>query len=296
MIYTFTANPSLDYITHTDIVPNALNRGKNDIIRPGGKGINVSLMLTNLGCENTAIVPVAGETGNLLETMLKNEIHALFIRTEGSTRINTKALGKNGVTEINGQGVSISAQALKEPLKKIGPDDIFVISGSFVDYSLLDEIVAMTNTKKIIFDIPRLEFAIKHKPFVIKPNLFELEQYFDTQISVEEAGKYADRLMENGCRNVLVSLGENGAYFCNKNHRLYMSAPKGECKNAIGAGDSMAAGLIYSIINNIPVDDAVAFAVACGSATAFKGDIADKNEAEAVLNTIVLHGGIHNVS
>ncbi|MBQ9518595.1 MAG: 1-phosphofructokinase [Firmicutes bacterium] len=295
MIYTFTANPSIDYIIETNIVPNTLNRSKSDRVYPGGKGINVSLMLTNLGCENIAIVPVAGPTGAVLENLLKPKLKAAVIRTDGVTRVNTKAIGKDGVTEINGRGISPKIGELLKVLKKIQPDDILVISGSFADYSLLDEIVHAVDTKKIVFDIPDIEYAIKHKPFVIKPNLSELERCFGTAISPKEVDKYAIRIRDMGCRNVLVSMGADGAYFCNKNYSFYVPAPLGESKGGIGAGDSMTAGLVYSIENTIPVENAAALAAACGSATAFKGCIADRADVEMLYGPIEKNGGIPDV-
>ncbi len=295
MIYTFTANPSIDYIIEADIVPNALNRSKSDRVLPGGKGINVSIMLTNLGCDNVAIVPVAGATGSVLENILKKMIKTVIIHTDGVTRINTKAIGKDGVTEINGRGISPKIDEIIKSLKKIKPDDILVISGSFADYSLMDEIVYAADTKKIVFDIPDIEDAIRHKPFVIKPNLSELECCFGTKIGVKEVHRYAQRIMDMGCRNVLVSMGADGAYFCNKNYSLYISAPQGESAGGVGAGDSMTAGLVYSIENTIPVENAAALAVACGSATAFKGCIADRADVEAIYGPIDQNGGIPDV-
>ncbi len=288
MVYTFTANPSIDYIMETNVKPNALNRSQKDLIYPGGKGINVSLMLTNLGCENTAIFPVAGITGKVLEDLLKNKINTICVQTQGFTRVNIKAVGSGGITEINGRGVCPKMEDIEKHLKKIADDDILVISGSFVGYSLLEEITKIVATKKIVFDIPDIAHAIKHSPFVIKPNLAELEAYFGNEITVDEVSKYAERIRNMGCRNVLISMGADGAYFCNKNYSLYVPAYDGVTVNSVGAGDSMTAGLVFSIVNGIPVENAVRLAAACGGATAFCDGIAEKADVERLYGPIVV--------
>ncbi len=281
MVYTLTVNPSLDYIVKTDIVPNALNRSSEDVLYPGGKGINVSVMLTRLGCKNTAIVPIAGQTGVMLKDLLHKLVDAEYVFLDkGMTRINMKALGKEGETEINGKGICICLDDIKRSLDKISPEDILVISGSFCDYGLIDKIADHVQTNKIVYDIPQIEFALKHRPFVIKPNLAELEAYFDGKIQKNEVEKYAQRLLELGCRNVLVSMGADGAYFCNKNFSIYTEAPQGKCVNSVGAGDSMLAGLVYGIVNSLPVESAVKLAVCCGSATAFTQYIATKADVD----------------
>ncbi|MBQ9604043.1 MAG: hypothetical protein IJR45_01370, partial [Firmicutes bacterium] len=158
MIYTLTVNPSLDYIVNTDVVPYALNRSSGESVYPGGKGINVSIMLANLGCESIALGAVAGGTGKLLEDMLRPIIKTDFIHLDkGSTRINVKALSENGVTEINGRGVNFDFGLIKGKLASLQKDDFLVISGSFEDYNLVYKIVSEVGTSKIIFDIPLIE-------------------------------------------------------------------------------------------------------------------------------------------
>ena len=279
MIYTLTVNPSLDYVVNTDIVPYELNRSCKENIYPGGKGINVSVMLANLGVENTALGVVAGSTGKMLEEMLENIIKTDFVHLDsGSTRINVKALSPNGVTEINGRGVSVDFELLKEKLSLVNEDDFLVISGSFEDYNLVYKIVSEVNTSKIIFDIPLIEYAIKHDPFFIKPNLKELETYFECEIKSDEIEKYCTRLLKAGCKNILVSLGGDGAFFCNKNFSFRLPAPQGKVINTVGSGDSMVAGILYGMTNSLPVEDSVRFSLACGSATAFCEHIAKKED------------------
>lgn len=279
MIYTLTANPSLDYVVHTDIVPNSLNRSKAENIYPGGKGINVSIMLANLGCKSIALGAVAGETGRMLENMMRPYAETDFIHlSEGMTRINLKALGKNGETEINGRGVNAAAGLYKEKLENIGPDDYLVISGSFGDYKMISELLPYTETKKIIFDIPKLEYAVKESPFFIKPNLFELEEYFNCTITISDLEKYCRRLLDQGCKNVLVSLGSEGAFFCNKNFVFRKKAIEGRVVNTVCSGDSMVAGVLYGMVNNFPVDQSISLGIACGSATAFCEHIASKED------------------
>ncbi|MBQ6555402.1 MAG: 1-phosphofructokinase family hexose kinase [Firmicutes bacterium] len=279
MIYTLTVNPSLDYIVHTDITPNELNRSSGEAIYPGGKGINVSIMLAHLGCESIALGAVAGGTGKILEDMLRPVIKTDFIHLDrGVTRINVKALSENGITEINGRGLSFDFELLKGKLASVRNDDYFVISGSFEDYNLVYKIVSEVNTSKIIFDIPLIEYALKHNPFFIKPNLKELETYFECEIKTNEIEKYCKRLMRSGCKNILVSLGQEGAFFCNRNFEFYMPAPQGKLVSTVGAGDSMVAGILYGMTNGFSVEDAVRFSLACGSATAFCEHIAKKED------------------
>ncbi|MBQ6554613.1 MAG: 1-phosphofructokinase family hexose kinase [Firmicutes bacterium] len=279
MIYTLTVNPSLDYIVNTDVVPYALNRSSGESVYPGGKGINVSIMLANLGCESIALGAVAGGTGKLLEDMLRPIIKTDFIHLDkGSTRINVKALSENGVTEINGRGVNFDFGLIKGKLASLQKDDFLVISGSFEDYNLVYKIVSEVGTSKIIFDIPLIEYAVKHNPFFIKPNHKELEKYFECEIKTNEIEKYCKRLMRSGCKNILVSLGSEGAFFCNRNFDFYMPAPQGKVINTVGSGDSMVAGIVYGMKNNMPVEEAVRFSLACGSATAFCEHIAKKED------------------
>ena len=279
MIYTLTANPSLDYIVNADIIPGAVNRSRGETLYPGGKGINVSVMLERLGSETTAVLPVAGKTGEILEDMLKGVAKTSFIRLDsGMTRINVKVIGENGETEINGKGVSLPAAEFKRRLIDVSPEDILVISGSFADYGIVKEISDYVNTDKVVIDIPRIKYALDCRPFVIKPNITEMEEYFGEVMAKDEIPKYTQRLLEMGCRNVLVSLGADGAYFGNKNFGFYVPAPQGKCLSSIGAGDSMLAGLIYGIIKGMPVEDSVKLAVACGSATAFCGHLAELDD------------------
>ncbi len=279
MIYTLTVNPSLDYVMHTDIMQNHLNRSKAESIYPGGKGINVSLMLANLGCESIALGAVAGETGIFLENMLKPLIKTDFIHIKnGITRINVKVLGSNGVTEINGSGIKFDFNELKPKLDMIKNSDILVISGSFENYNMLNKIVTHVNTNKIFFDIPKIEYAIKHRPFFIKPNLSELEEYFDCGIGLNELEMYCSRLIKAGCKNILVSLGEKGAFFYNKNFVFRKKAHRGNVVNSVCSGDSMVAGVLYGIVNGLSVEESVELGVACGSATAFCEHIAKKED------------------
>ena len=288
MIYTLTVNPSLDYIVKTDIVPNALNRSSEDVLYPGGKGINVSVMLTRLGCKNTAIVPIAGQTGVMLKDMLHRLVDAEYVFLDkGMTRINMKALGKHGETEINGKGINVCLDDLKRPLDHITPEDILVISGSFTDYSLIDRIVDHVQTDRIVFDIPHIEHALKFRPFVLKPNLAELETYFDGKIQKDEVAKYAQRLLELGCRNVLVSMGADGALLLDKTGNVHhCKAPAGKALGAFGAGDSMTAGFIKGFMDEHDAGYALKLGVAAGSAAVFEGKLPEYDEIMKVFDEV----------
>lgn len=296
MIYTVTLNPSLDYImTVEDFRKNQINRSLSEYILPGGKGINVSAVLNNLGIENIALGFTAGFTGNRIKKLLDEYgvKHCFTDINSGFSRINVKIcdnLNTVNETQINGTGPHISHSDLERLFNSLDcllPDDILVLSGN-VPKSLPDTIYMSIMEKltehktKIIVDAQNsaLLNTLKFKPFLIKPNTYELGELFnDTVNNFYTAQKYAVKLKEMGAVNVLVSMGSNGALLLAENDKVYKAkAPSGSVINTIGAGDSMIAGFIYGYLNTYSFKEALKYGICAGSASAFSKTLATKQQ------------------
>ena len=300
MIYTITFNPALDYIMTIDSLEvGSVNRSKTEKILPGGKGINVSMVLTNLGVENTALGFVAGFTGKNIEDIIKERgcKTDFVILEDGLSRINVKLMSKPE-TEINGNGPSISEAEVAElfaKLDKLKEDDTLVLAGS-VPSSLPDDIYSRILERlkdkgvRIVVDATGdlLVNCLKYKPFLIKPNNFELEQIFNTKLhSREDIVKCAFRLKEMGAVNVLVSMGKDGAILVDEQDVVHdMVAPDGKVVNTVGAGDSMVAGFLAGLYEKNDYEYAFKLSVATGSASAFSEDLATKEEVHKVYREI----------
>lgn len=297
MIYTVTFNPSLDYIIDVeDFRVGSVNRTRKERIFPGGKGINVSMVLNHLGYENTALGFLAGFTGDQIETLLTSQgITTDFIRVEsGCSRINVK-LRSRSETEINGQGPQIASadiQKLYGQLDKLTGEDILVLAGSIPDVmpeSMYMDIIDYLKEKKlkIVVDATKelLSNVLQFHPFLIKPNNYELGELFDVTIrSKEEVVTYAGRLQEMGAQNVLVSMAGEGAVLLAENGCIYESdAPEGVLRNSVGAGDSMVAGFLAGYLKSGDYKEAFKMGVCAGSASAFSEELATKEEVEALL-------------
>ena len=294
MIYTVTFNPSLDYVVN---VPNyamgRVNRAASERILPGGKGINVSIVLNNLGVANKAIGFKAGFTGEVLQKLLvERNINSDFIALEdGLTRINVK-LHTDEDTEINCQGPKVGQQyigVLYEKLDYLDSEDYLVLAGSIPDTmpkSVYMDILQRLQDKdiKVIVDATGelLLNVLPYKPFLIKPNNFELADMFGVQINDrEDVIKYGRLLMEKGARNVLVSRAAEGGILLAEDGNIYESgAPSGQVKNSVGAGDSMLAGFLAGYIENNDYEKALRMGICAGSASAFSEDLATKAEVE----------------
>lgn len=300
MIYTVSFNPSLDYVQDLDCVNlGYVNRTSGEKILPGGKGINVSMVLKNLGFENQALGFTAGFTGEVLKSMLKAKgVESDFIELDaGMTRINVKIRAKEE-TEINGQGPKISADALEllyQKLESLQEGDILVLAGSIPESlpqsAYMDIIKRLQDKKlKIVVDATRdlLVNVLPYKPFMIKPNNFELGEIFGVEIKdKDDVCKYAKKLQEQGARNVLVSMAGDGAVLLAEDGSEYRAeAPKGTVKNSVGAGDSMVAGFIAGyLITDGGADayrNAFEMGVCTGSASAFSEELATKEEVEGL--------------
>ena len=290
MIYTVTFNPSIDYIVSVNQLEfGKVNRTTSEMFLPGGKGINVSQVLQNLGMDSIALGFVAGFTGEQLVHMLQERgIKTDFTEvTDGMTRINVKF----DETEINGQGPSVSAKELEmlmNIIRALKSEDIVVLSGSVpqsISTSVYADILKITSKKgvKTILDASGalLWNALEYKPFLIKPNHHELGEIFNREIEErEEVIFYAKELQNRGAQNVLVSMGANGAVLIAEDGKVYEEdAPQGIVQNAVGAGDSMVAGFIAGYIDgNEDYKKALRMGVAAGSASAFSLELATREE------------------
>ena len=297
MIYTVTFNPSLDYIVSVDnFTCGIVNRTTDEIIFPGGKGINVSMVLKNLGFENTALGFLAGFTGNRIQDLLEEKgVRADFISVEkGISRINVK-LRSNEETEINGQGPAIAEmdiEKLYEKLDTLSDGDILVLAGSIPDVmpgSMYMDIMKHLQNKdlKIVVDATKdlLMNVLKYHPFLIKPNNHELGDMFGVQLETdEEIIEYAGKLKEMGARNVLISMAGDGAILLDEHGKVYQGRPpKGEVLNSVGAGDSMVAGFVTGYLNTGDYEKAFELGIATGSASAFEYWLAEKEDVVKLL-------------
>lgn len=300
MIYTVTFNPALDYIVNMDNLKlGETNRSTSEMILSGGKGINVSIVLKNLGFDNVALGFVAGFTGEEIENgTRKLGITTDFIHLkEGLSRINVK-LKASEETEVNGTGPIISEDelnALYGKLENLKKDDILVLAGSVpntLPQDIYEKIMEMLQDKgiKIVVDATKdlLLNVLKYKPFLIKPNNHELSEIFGVEIKTEQKIiDYAKKLQDKGARNVLVSRAGDGAILIAENGDIYKSpAPKGKVVNSVGAGDSMVAGFIAGYLKNNSYEEAFKTGVASGSASAFSKYLAKKEEILEILNTL----------
>lgn len=292
MIYTLTFNPALDYVITLDAFKEgAVNRTKSEAIYLGGKGINVSRVLSHLNVENKALGFIAGFTGTHIENELKQMgINTQFIQLEeGLSRINVKVKA-DCETEINGQGPKITEEALStlfSSLSTLQAGDILVLAGSIpntLPQDIYERIMKHLEAKAIdiVVDATKelLINVLPHKPFLIKPNNHELGELFNvTLTSTSDIIYYAKKLQEKGARNVLISMAKDGAILVTEEGSIHqMGVPKGVVVNSVGAGDSMVAGFIAGYSKTHDYLEALRLGTACGSATAFTSDLATHAE------------------
>ena len=300
MIYTLTFNPSLDYIIQVDAFQTGkINQTTFEKILPGGKGINVSIVLANLGHESCAYGFLAGFTGQEIERRLQQfGCQSQFIHVQkGLSRINVK-MKSIEETEINGMGPCIQAediQTLFSYLDSLQTEDMLVISGSIpktLPSNMYEQIMKHIQNKNIhiIVDATKdlLLNVLPYHPFLIKPNHLELQDLFHVQIQTQEDILfYAKKLQDMGAQNVLISMAEQGALLLDSQQNVYKSlAPQGTVVNSVGAGDSMIAGFIAGYIeSNHDLQYAFKKSVCTGSASAFSENLATKEEVEALYST-----------
>lgn len=300
MIYTVTFNPALDYILEIDKLEiGKIQKSKTELILPGGKGINVSTVLTNLEVENIALGYKAGFVGAEIERLLKNmNVKTDFIDLgEGNSRINVKISGEEE-TAINTNGPKISEDKileLLEKLKTLNENDYLVLSGS-IPSSIKDDIyekicrIVKKQNVKIVVDATKnlLVQALKYNPFLIKPNNEELGEIFGVEIHTkEDAYLYGKKLKEMGAQNVLVSMGKTGAALIDEaGQEYFLKSPEGKRVNTVGSGDSMVAGFIAGFLKYNNYNEALKMGVSAGSASALSKYLATKEEVYNLFNNI----------
>lgn len=297
MIYTITFNPALDYIVSVENFRCGMtNRTEEEQILAGGKGINVSLVLKNLGYESRALGFIAGFTGAEIKRRIESQgCKADFISLPaGNSRINVKIKNMDG-TEINAQGPDIdekSRECLMAQLDKLQKGDILVLAGSIpksMPSTIYSEIMERLQKKEVLFVVDAtgklLTEALCHSPFLIKPNHHEVGEIFGVELRErEEVIPYAEKLREMGAANVLVSMSGKGAVLAAADGNVYaMTAPAGKLINAVGAGDSMVAGFLAGYLETKNYKKALQMGLAAGSASAFSENLATREEVEALL-------------
>lgn len=300
MINTITLNPCLDYVVRVDEFNlGGTNRTSKEEIYPGGKGINVATVAKNLGQEVRAFGFLSGFTGKELQRMISEKgLRDEFVfLNDGMTRINIK-LKSGQETEINGQGPSITPQDLDKlyaKLENLGEGEFLVLAGSIpntLPKDIYKTIMEKFAYKKFNFVVDAtgdlLLNVLELRPFLVKPNIHELEELFGEKIdSIEEVAVHARKLQTLGAQNVIVSMGKEGALLLTQdNHMFTRSVPKGKLINSVGSGDSMVAGFISKYIDTKDFELAFKWAVASGSATAFSNDLASNQAVMELLNTM----------
>lgn len=300
MIYTVTFNPSLDYIVSIeDFRFGKTNRTRTEQMLPGGKGINVSTVLHNLGIETTALGFTAGFTGEeLLRKMKEIGFACDFIRLEqGCSRINVKMKDFDG-TEINGQGPSISREAIRrlmEKLDRLKSGDTLVLAGSIpksMPDSIYRDILSALSGRGIRFVVDATQKlllnVLEYRPFLIKPNNHELGEIFGVTLNTrEDVVPYARKLQEKGAGNVLVSMAGQGAVLVAENGEVHQKpAPQGTLVNAVGSGDSMVAGFVAGWEQKQDYRHAFYMGISAGSASAFSELLASKEEIYRIYDTL----------
>ncbi len=300
MIYTVTLNPSLDYVMQTENFQlGVVNRTIREEILAGGKGINVSIVLKNLGINSIALGFVAGFTGDEIERSVRRyDLNTDFVRlSDGLSRINVKLKSKEE-TEINAQGPKIQDKdvaVLFHKLDKLTSGDVLVLCGSIpnsLSNDIYDKIITYLQGRDVLFVVDAtkelLRNVLKHKPFLIKPNHLELSELFGkTLTSREELISHAIKLKDEGAQNILISMAGEGAILITEDGSIFdRKAPKGIVVNSVGAGDSMVAGFLAGYLQNHNYEDALTMGIAAGSASAFSKEFATIEEVNKLLPLI----------
>ena len=300
MIYTITFNPALDYIVKMDDFNlGHVNRSTCENVYAGGKGINVSIVLNNLGVKSKALGFIAGFTGEEIEREVREfGCDTDFIKLKnGMSRINVK-IKADVESEINGGGPEISDEALHElygKLDKLSEGDILVLAGSIpktMPVDIYERIMESLQDKGVKFIVDTtgesLLKVLKYKPFLIKPNNHELAEMFNVELNTtQDIIFYAEKLKEMGAQNVLISMGKDGALLVSEDNQVLISSvAKGEVVNSVGAGDSMVAGFISGYLKSQNYEDALRLGAASGGATAFSSDLATREFIDKLVKEI----------
>lgn len=299
MVYTVTFNPALDYVLEvSSLASDDIIRAKREELIAGGKGINVSVILSRLGIKNRALGFLAGFSGKHIDNLLKKEgvlTDFVYLKT-GYSRINVKIKAESE-TDINAHGPNIcenDISALFEKLETLKSGDYLVLAGS-VPESLPDDIYERIMRElcgkdiRFIVDAEKdlLKNVLKYKPFLVKPNHHELAELFSVEInSAKDVVYYAKQLQKMGAENVLVSMANEGAVLVDENKNVFsVGNVPGKIVSSVGCGDSMVAGFLAGCIKNHDYETALELGAACGNATAFSSSLAEKNEIEHMLSS-----------
>lgn len=301
MIYTITFSPSIDYIPYvSNFELGQLNRATAVSYYPGGKGINISRVLSGIHCDTTALGFIGGFTGRFIEDFLTDEsVNHHFMYVREATRINVK-IKSEIETDLNGPSPQLNAQN-EEYLKKylennISTGDFVVVSGTIPssisnDFFEFLEKNCIQNNAKWILDTsgPRLKELLIYHPYLIKPNEFELQELVGKEITnLEDALEYAQQIVNEGIEIVVVSLGAAGAICASATKKMIAKAPKGKVVNTVGSGDSLVAGMLSQIVSENSLEDAFIYGVASGSATAFTEDLCTFEQIEDLVKEVAI--------
>lgn len=298
MIYTVTVNPSIDYIVQlNELTLGEVNRMDYDNKLPGGKGINVSRILKELGLDNTAWGFLGGFTGEFVkEALEKTGLKTNFTPIKADTRINVK-IKAQAETEINGRGPELTKEeiaAFTAQFDKLTADDVVIFAGSLVP-SLSDDfyfdLIKVIRQKGAQFVIDTtgesLLKTLPENPLVVKPNNHELAELFGVKLnSIDDIVKYGKKLLEMGAQHVLISMAGDGGLMITKDKVYRSYAPKGTVINSVGAGDSMIGGFTGTYAKTKDPLESFRYGLACGSATAFSEDLADADKINEILPMI----------
>ncbi|MDH2881862.1 1-phosphofructokinase [Bacillus cytotoxicus] len=300
MIYTVTLNPSIDYVVQVEpFMLGTVNRAEKDMKFPGGKGINVSRVLHRLGVQNIALGFTGGFTGEFIKSVLKSEdINTDFVQVDGDSRINVKIKGKEE-TELNGQGPMITEEQFQQLMKKfekMRAGDFVVLAGSIpssIPKNFYEQIAMYGEERGIQVVVDTSGSALKHvmknKPFLLKPNHYELGELFGKELStVEDILPYGKKLIAQGVQNVIVSMAGEGALLFTNDGVYEATVPKGQVVNSVGAGDSLVAGFVGIYEQTKDIIKAFQYGVATGSATAFSADLCTKDKVETLLSQVIV--------
>lgn len=297
MIYTITTNPSLDYTIDSDLIPGCINRARSEVIYPGGKGINVSIMLHRLGMPTKALGFAAGRVGQTIRELLDDlgcPHELLEISGGGQSRINVKFLG-DVETAVNGRGPILSPEDLDRLLEKVwnvGPEDCLVVSGWTKTPDFYERLLSRANdcgcTTVLDCAGETLWRCLRFHPFLIKPNIQELGAIFGLEdLELGEAVALAGQLQNQGACNVMVSMGGNGSFLLTESHELFFaSVCHGDKNNTVGAGDSQIAGFLTGLRHTKDYESALRLGVAAGCATAYSPWLGSKEDTMALYDQI----------
>jgi len=304
-IYTLTMNPAIDlFISMDQLLPNIVNRTNSTSYKENGKAVNISRILYQMDIPSIAMGFIGGFSGNFIDTQLnKTGIQTDFIEVEGITRINVFLQAQDEYKIVN-KGPHIPSEKIKELLQQITqlPSNSYLfISGSLplgIDMSIYHDILQITNKKDInvILDISDkiILQCLKYKPYLIKPNDEELATFFDVthKLTRKEILLYSKKMIDLGCPRMLVSLGENGAIYIDKDHVLTVNAPTGVVVNTTCAGDTLLSAFMGRLFKGDPLADALIFASASASSTAFTEDITDFLDVNQLIEQVDIKRGI----